>query len=101
MNIIGFVDFGHFYLRPSRELAIDLYKYNTPFEALKFILSLKPLAITHTIVQLFVNESQEFIELKLRLHEKALRSRIGNFCPFQNISFLTLEMTKKHHFLGY
>ncbi len=34
--------FWDFYLRPKGEPAHDFYKYNTPLDALKFILSLKP-----------------------------------------------------------
>ena len=34
--VIGWVDFGHFYLRPKQELAHDFYKYNTPLGDLKF-----------------------------------------------------------------
>ena len=39
--ILGWVDFGYFYLRPTREPALDLYKYNTSLDGLKFISSLK------------------------------------------------------------
>ena len=38
---IGWVNFGHFYLRPKRELAHYFYKYNTPLYDLRFIISLK------------------------------------------------------------
>ena len=40
--ILGWVDYGHFYLRPKRGLALDLYEYNTPLGDLKFNFSLKP-----------------------------------------------------------
>ena len=38
---LGWVDFGHFYLRPKLEPALDLFKYNTPLDDLKFISSIK------------------------------------------------------------
>ena len=41
LRVSGWVDYGHFYLRPKRELANDFCKYNTPLDNLKFILSLK------------------------------------------------------------
>ena len=39
--ILEWVDFGHFFQRPKRGSANDLYEYNTPTNDLKFILSLK------------------------------------------------------------
>ena len=38
---LGWVDFGHFFLRLKRGSANDFYEYNTPLDDLKFILSLK------------------------------------------------------------
>ena len=40
--ILGWVDYGHYYLSPKRRLALDLYEDNTPLDDLKFIFSLKP-----------------------------------------------------------
>ena len=40
-RVLGWVDFGHFFLRPNWGSANDLYEYNTPMDDLKFILSFK------------------------------------------------------------
>ena len=39
-HTIGCINFGHIYLRPKQECALDLCKYNTPLD-LRFILGLK------------------------------------------------------------
>ena len=34
LRVSGWVDYGHFYLRPKRELAHDFYKYNKTLDDL-------------------------------------------------------------------